>query len=785
MREITMKFESVKAKIMAIALFPLVIALCFMFSLVFDKYSLSQDMKQYDELASFTVNFGGLLHELQKERGASGVFLGSKGEKFQSELEDQRKHTDTEIVKFRTFMAGFNSAQYGEKLEGQLKDVMDNLAGLKQFRGKVDNHSISSKESLTTYSAINKSLVDVVITSANFGSNAEMSKRRATYLYFIQAKERAGIERAVLAGTFSQGHFSAGDYKKLIDLVATQEVYFDVFQTLATPEDLSLYNGYQNHQAVIETQKIRDIAISRGVASIKTPFLSELIRQFGYGGAIHLFKNYVLRKNEKYVDRFYAKRDRIFTLIEQLSALKSITDDDLKQLAIIKTTIENYSDAIGVVQEMSSVGASTETIDSTIKIDDKPALDAISTLVKEASSGSFGVDGAHWFNTISTKINLMSEVENHIADDLVATSANLKSEAENTLMLLMVMAIVITGLVLFTVIYVANSITRPLKSAVDFAGKISDGFLNGHIDYKSKDELGELCDTLNGMSGTLRETIQSVEANAHKLGQSAEEMSRVAAQTSCGVLQQQTELQSVSTAMTEMTQTVSQVSDNAKSAKNATIEANNEASSGRQIVVESTESINLLAKEIDHASSVIKQLESESTSIGSVLNVIGDIAEQTNLLALNAAIEAARAGEQGRGFAVVADEVRTLANRTQQSTLEIKKMIDNLQRGATEAVGAMDKGHNMAEQSVEQANKACESLESIARSFGTVNEMNEQIAISTDQQSDVALEIDKNILTINGVASDTSSGANQTESASTELAQLAKDLQETLSKFAY
>ncbi|MBL1141177.1 MAG: methyl-accepting chemotaxis protein [Proteobacteria bacterium] len=687
------KINSVKAKIMALAFFPLVIALCFMFSLVLDKYRLMQDMKQYDKLSSFTVNFGGLLHDFQRERGASGIFLGSKGEKFKDELNTIRKQTDAKILQFRTFMESFNSAQYGVELQEQLDEVFNNITELKQIRDKVDTQFYTPVESLTKYSVINKSLLDVVVTSANFGSNAQMSKKRAAYLYFIQGKERAGIERAILAGTFTQDYFSDGVYNMFASQLTMQDTYFDVFKTLATPEELTLYNDFLSQPAVAETQRLRNIAISKVENSS-----SAKQTNFGFG--------------------------------------------------------------------MSSVSSSKEKSSKT-------------------ELANFGVDGEQWFKTISAKINLMKDMENVIADDLIALSNDLKKSAEITLITLLVLAVIVTGIVLYTVITVTQNLTSRLNSAVEFAKKISDGCLNDSIEIIGNDEVGILSGALNDMSNVLRETIQNVEGTAHQLAQSADGMSKIAAQTSLGVSQQQSELQLVSTAMTEMSHTVSQVSENANGAKNATHEANNEAQNGRQIVDESTNSINTLANEIDHANTVIKQLETETTNIGSVLNVIGDIAEQTNLLALNAAIEAARAGEQGRGFSVVADEVRTLANRTQQSTLEIKKMIDTLQTGASEAVRAMDKGRGMAEKSVEQATRACGSLESIARSFATVSELNDQIAISTDQQSEVALEIDKNIITINSVAADTSSGASQTEEASNELTQLAKNLKQTLSKFAY
>lgn len=776
--------NSVKTKILGIAIFPLVIALGFMFNLVFDKYRLAEEVGLQEQLNEYVISTGSLLHEIQKERGASGVFLGSNGDRFQSELSTLRSATDGQLAKYKKLLAGFDAANYGRELSGLISNASGKLASIKQLRGQVSAQSLLPSESLTSYTAINAGLLNALVAAVNFGTNAEVSKYRTAYLNYIQGKERAGVERAVLAGTFGRDRFEVGAYSQFTSLVTEQETYFNVFKTLASPEQLAEYDNFLTDSAVVETQRLRDIALTKGVVTSKASLMADLNLHFGYGGAIHLFKNYVLRKQENYVARFDAKRDQILQVLDQLLTTKALSPEERSQVATIRTIINQYSDAIQVAQQMFSEGYVTAEIDSSIKISDKPAIDAISALIKSSVPGNFGVDPGNWFKTITAKINLMKKMEDQVANDLVVLSEGLHSGANNTLITLLLLAAVVSGLVIVAVLYVANGISLPLKSAVSFAEDISNGKLTGRVDCNSKDEIGTLSAALNHMAVNLKEMVQDVESTTQQLTQAAGEMSQISGQTSSGVLQQQSELQQVSTAMTEMSQTVIQVSDNAESAKKATQEANSEACSGRQIVDATTTSIKALASEIDRASIVIKRLESETASIGTVLDVIGGVAEQTNLLALNAAIEAARAGEQGRGFAVVADEVRSLASRTQEATLEIQKMIENLQRGANEAVNAMELGSGKAEQSVEQAGKACDSLESIAQAFTTVAEMNELIASSTEQQSEVAQEINKNIVSINNVASDTASGASQTESASGELSRLAGNLQQMLAKFS-
>ncbi len=776
--------SSVKVKIMGLAIFPLVIALGFMFNLIFYKYNVSQEMGLQESLNEFVILTGSMLHEIQKERGASGVFLGSKGTKFKRELNSQRSLTDTQRAKYTQFLSSFNAAVFSDDLVSYVRGVSSKLASLDQLRSKVSSQSITTGESLKSYTGINAVLLQAVGAAVNFGHDVQVSNYRTSYHNFIEGKERAGIERAILAGTFGQDHFSPGVYAYFRTMITTQDIYLDVYKTLAPAEGLVAFEQYLKSPSVTETQRMRDIALDKGVIKPKASILAELNRQFGYGGAIHLFKNYVLRGEDRYIGRFDMHRDQIYALLDKFVALASITSEERSKVADIRATLDKYSDAIRTAQTMFAEGYTAVAVDRAIKISDKAAITAIDGLIESAAPGNFGVDPAHWFKTITAKINLLKGLENGVAAHVIALSEDLHSSANTALVTLLILAAVLTSLVMFAVFYVANGISQPLKAAVGFAEDISNGKLTGHIDCNSKDEIGSLSNALNHMVVNLKEMVQDVDATTQQLSQAAGEMSQISSQTSNGVMQQQSELQQVSSAMTEMSQTVAEVADNAERAKDATQEANNEASDGRRIVDATTASIKTLADEVGRAGTVIKQLEEETANIGSVLDVIGGIAEQTNLLALNAAIEAARAGEQGRGFAVVADEVRTLASRTQEATLEIQKMTENLQRGASEAVAAMEKGGETAQQSVEQAGKACDSLESIAKAFETVGEMNNLIAVSSGQQLTVTQEIDKNIISINDVSGETASGASQTEVASGELAKLAGNLQQTLSKFS-
>jgi methyl-accepting chemotaxis protein len=312
---------------------------------------------------------------------------------------------------------------------------------------------------------------------------------------------------------------------------------------------------------------------------------------------------------------------------------------------------------------------------------------------------------------------------------------------------------------------------------------MSQGDLTHKVNLTGKDEFAWMCwEYSEGRKGFTTLT-KEILGSSGQLAAAAEELSAVTETSNSGVMRQQGEIEQVATAMNEMSATVTEVSKNAANAATAAQDADDQAKNGCEVVNTTVETINNLASEVERTSQVIENLKGDSLSIGAVLDVIRDIAEQTNLLALNAAIEAARAGEQGRGFAVVADEVRTLASRTQQSTREINDMIEKLQNGANQAVSVMEMGRAKAEESVEQAAKAGEALQAITGVVDNIKSMNMQIASAAEEQSATAEEINRNIVNISEVAQETAGGSQQTASASDELARLASDLQGQVAKF--
>ncbi|RML26179.1 Methyl-accepting chemotaxis protein [Pseudomonas syringae pv. lapsa] len=370
------------------------------------------------------------------------------------------------------------------------------------------------------------------------------------------------------------------------------------------------------------------------------------------------------------------------------------------------------------------------------------------------------------------------------SNDLI-TRQNKSRDADSAKSVQMILAATALAMVLgiLAAWVITRQITTPLQETLEVVERVASGDLSRNLKVDRKDELGKLQATIQRMTVSLRELVGGIRDGVTQIASAAEELSAVTEQTSAGVNSQKVETDQVATAMHEMTATVQEVARNAEEASEAAVTADRQARDGERVVNEAIAQIERLASAVGNSSEAMGALKQESDKIGSVLDVIKSVAEQTNLLALNAAIEAARAGEAGRGFAVVADEVRSLAQRTQKSTEEIEALIARLQSGTQQATTVMDSSRELSTSSVELTRRAGGSLESITKTVSAIQAMNQQIAAAAEEQSATAEEINRSIINVRDVSEQTSAASEETAASSVELARLGNHLQVLVSRF--
>ena len=330
---------------------------------------------------------------------------------------------------------------------------------------------------------------------------------------------------------------------------------------------------------------------------------------------------------------------------------------------------------------------------------------------------------------------------------------------------------------------ITRQITQPLADTLAVVRNIAAGDLTDQRRIERQDEIGALQQGVMGMAATLRELISGIRDSVTQMASAAEQLSVITEQTSVGMNGQKIETDQVATAMHEMSATVQEVARNAEDASRAASDADREARAGDAVVSEAVTQIERLSEEMLRSTEAMAKLESESNRIGSVMDVIKTVADQTNLLALNAAIEAARAGEAGRGFAVVADEVRGLAQRTQKSTEEIEQLVAGLQQGTQQVAAAMQNSHNLTESSVELTRKAGLALTDITAKVSNIQAMNQQIAAAAEEQGAVAEEISRSVINVRDISEQTATASDETAASSVELARLGGELQAMVSRF--
>jgi methyl-accepting chemotaxis protein len=492
-------------------------------------------------------------------------------------------------------------------------------------------------------------------------------------------------------------------------------------------------------------------------------------------------------------------RDIYFPALERLDA-NLVRLDKIKEsysAAVIAGEEEMLGEIADLASALTQALREVATLESSEQSEVKRLLEEFFAYIKTSDALSHGMINETLLpKAVQSQMKEMNEQLAAVEEDLhrfrgrsyqrfIDAIDKANKDSADTLITGIVIGAIIALMLGLTGFFIGNSITHNITTVVNSLRAMArdDGDLTTRLKSTSNDEIGSLVESFNTFVNKLQGVIVEVKGSTGRVAEAASAMKQVSETSAMSMNSQQQEINQVMTAMAGMTHSVESVSDSAGRAANAANIASSEASAGKQVVDENMQAINQLAKEVEHTAEVIQELENHSESIGKVLNVIREIAEQTNLLALNAAIEAARAGEQGRGFAVVADEVRTLATRTHESTREINDMISRLQAGAQNAVQTMIRGQEQAQASVNQAARVGESLERITQGITEISDMNIQIASSAEEQTAVAREINNNIVNLGQVVNQVTKDAHVAENSSEKLATLAELLKVQASLF--
>ncbi|MFM5155139.1 methyl-accepting chemotaxis protein [Aeromonas veronii] len=455
---------------------------------------------------------------------------------------------------------------------------------------------------------------------------------------------------------------------------------------------------------------------------------------------------------------FEAAKSQYMAAEQRYGSMPFVSERDRNMFAELKTAAAKYFSAHGDLETAIRQGDIAK-IQSLIKNESRAALE---------QAGQDGLELRKENDRVANLLTKQSEASYE--------RAKLLSTTVGALTLLFV--VIVAWLLI-------RQIRNPVMTLLEQTRQVAAGNLTSQLDMKqfSHDELGKLAQGFNEMQSNLRMLVNEVSGSVVQLGAAAEEISAVAQQSANNMGAQQHELNQLATAMNEMQATVQEVARNTNDAASAATSASDTAAQGSETVNDSIGRIEKVATAIEETALVIRQLGDDSRNIGMVLEVIQGIAEQTNLLALNAAIEAARAGEQGRGFAVVADEVRTLAKRTQDSTSQINHIISELQQRANEAGITMQQSQDMMSETVHTAREAGASIAEISSSVNSISHMNIQIATATEEQGAVSEELNRNVVNISNASEEVATGAKQMAQACNDLNLLATQLQEVVRKF--
>ena len=653
----------VRAKLLSMVLIPMLALLVAFGVIVVGNYDRMTENQHIQILVALAQEQGLLAHELQKERGMSAGFLSSKGAAFKDALPRQHQEADRMLAQWQQLIARTDVGNY-PKLAEVLASIRSDLGQLATTRSGVMALGIPPAEAIGFYTGLIDRLLLVAAVTSEYTHDGEVSRSLQAYYNLLQAKERAGIERAVLSAAFAADGFANGLYNRFMRIDTEQAAYFQSFQRFATVDGVRQLQDFMASGENREVERLRKLAHDK------------------------------------------------------------------------------------------------------------------------SASGGFAINPESWFSASTARLELLKKLESHLEENLMALVGQSLQKSWQYFWFSLTAALVVLLLTVALTQVIYSLLYRQIKALHAGITRISDQLdLSVRVPVLMADELGDASKAFNQLVHKLEETVASIADCSTELHLIAIQNHMTISLSTRSMQAQQDETASAATAVTELEQATQEIASSILHVADKADQANKTVEVSGAAVDKSLEFIGSLNVQMDQAAGVIQDLNRSSGAISGVLEVIRNIAEQTNLLALNAAIEAARAGEQGRGFAVVADEVRSLASKTQDSTAEISRIVGQFQQDSQRAFGSVQQSQSVAQQTVELSATVAQELDHIREAIRSIRDMTDQVASAAEEQVATNKELTRNMTSIHRLSESTTATGGFMRKTGVQQRELAEKLMAQANRF--